>query len=146
METSLHQNIWVESNKKWALERKPWKKNKLFHWKACNVFCKILYCIRKYFIMWMSNLIVLRGDQEMIWKVCVCDRQKYIYIYIYIYIYSIFYTNNSSNIRTYTVLNTLSGDFKFAISVLRYCIAKDFPKKIMHTITTYKWPRYSRPK
>ena len=42
-----NQNIWEETNKKWALERKPQKKNKLFYLKLCNVLGKILYHIRK---------------------------------------------------------------------------------------------------
>ena len=35
--------------------------------------------------------------------------------------YSVFGTNNYSKIRTYTVLNILSGECNFEISVLRYC-------------------------
>ena len=44
--------IWEEKNKKWALEKKPQKKNKLFYWEVCNILSKIFYCICKYFIMW----------------------------------------------------------------------------------------------
>ena len=46
------QNIREGTNKKYALERKQLKKNKLFYLKVCNVLRTILYCIRKYFIMW----------------------------------------------------------------------------------------------
>ena len=61
----------------------------------------------------MSNLIVLRGEQEMIWKVGACHRpqkQKH----------SIFCSNNFSKIRAYTMLNTLFGDCNLEISGLRY--------------------------
>ena len=62
----------------------------------------------------MINLIVLCGNQEMIWTVGACNnlqKQKNIF----------FGTNNCSKIRTYTVLNTLSGECNFEISGLRYC-------------------------
>ena len=57
----------------------------------------------------IRKLIALHGDQEMIWKVGICNRpQKH-------------GSNDCSKIRTYTVLNTLSGDCNFEISGLKYC-------------------------
>ena len=41
-----------KKNKKWALVEKPLKRNKQFDLKICSAFGKILYCIRKYFIIW----------------------------------------------------------------------------------------------
>ena len=44
--------------------------------------------------------------------------------------------NNCSKIRTYTVLNTLSGNCNFGTSGLKYC--KTLSKKLMYKIKTYK--------
>ena len=77
----------------------------------------------------MSNLIVSRGDQEIIGKVGICKKPQKLEN-------TAFLAQNLSRIRTYTVLNTLSGDCNFDISGLKYC--KYFPKKAMYKITIYK--------
>ena len=66
----------------------------------CNVGCAISWyhaAIKK----WSEKLVFVTGPKA----------KKY----------SVFGTNNYSKIRIYTVLNILSGECNFEISVLRYC-------------------------
>ena len=48
------------------------EENKPFYWKVSNILGEILYYNCKYFIMWDVRSC---GDQEMIWKVDVCNRR-----------------------------------------------------------------------
>ena len=71
----------------------------------------------------MSKIILLRSDQEMIWKASVCNKGSGKWVFLkgrknkkYI----ILCVNNCSKVRKYTVLNTMSRDCNSEISELRY--------------------------
>ena len=73
--------VCIRTFEKKQTKNERWKKNhrrktNYFCWKVCSVLGKIFYCNRKYFIMWTPNLIVLRGDQERIWKLGVCNKPQ----------------------------------------------------------------------
>ena len=89
--------------KKWALERKLQKKNKLFHLKVCNALGKTLYCIRKHFIMW--DVQPQENESGCLWQAAKTNKKT-----------SIFGTNNCSKIRTCIVLNTMYAKCNFEIS------------------------------
>ena len=64
-----------------------------------------MYCIRKYFFMWDVQA------QEKKWYAKAAKTKEY----------SILGTYKCSKLTTYTDLYTLSGEFNFEISWLRYC-------------------------
>ena len=73
--------VYIRTFKKKQTKNERWKEN---HRKKRNYFIGMYATSQvRFFIAFvnilqcgMSNLIVLRGDQEMIWKVGVCNRPK----------------------------------------------------------------------
>ena len=48
--------------------KKTIEKNELFYWKVCKVLGKILYGVRKYFIIWDVQSHSITGPSEIMWN------------------------------------------------------------------------------